>query len=144
MLSCQGGGGMTFDISNVGEKAPLEVVMARAATTTPGPGECTWLDRPLNANEPTRLHIEEQGSVQAACNAQGQCNIGQTTKHILAIINAIRGSGAFFVHVHNNNAGYLEISRPVSRARWFSGCCASLLAGLVSRGSSASAACGVL
>jgi hypothetical protein len=85
---------MTFDISNVGEKAPLEVVMARAATTTPGPGECTWLDRPLNANEPTRLHIEEQGSVQAACNAQGQCNIGQTTKHILAIINAIRGSGS--------------------------------------------------
>ena len=111
VLSCHGGGAMTFDVRSVGSKVRLEVVMVHAATTTPGPGQCTWLDRPVSAGEPTRLHIEEPGSVQVSCNAQGQCGVGLVPPDIRAITDAIRGGRRFLVHVHNNNSGYFEISK---------------------------------
>ncbi len=115
VLSCRGGGAMTFDVRSVGTKVRLEVRFAKATTaatgTPPGAGQCAWLDRPLNGAEPTRLHISQTGEVQVACNSRGQCGVSVVPKDIRAIIDTIRNGGTFVLHVYNNGTGYLEITK---------------------------------
>lgn len=115
VLSCRGGGAMTFDVRSVGEKVRLEVRFAKATAgataTAPGAGQCAWLDRPLNGGEPVLLHLSQKGEVQVACNAKGQCGVGVVPKDIRAIIDTIRNGGTFLVHVYNNGTGYLEITK---------------------------------
>lgn len=115
VLSCRGGGAMTFDVRTIGEKVRLEVKFAKATTSataaTPGAGQCAWLDRPLNGAEPILLHLSQKGEVQVACNANGQCGVGKVPVDIRAIIDTIRNGGTFLVHVYNNGSGYLEITK---------------------------------
>ncbi len=53
---CAGGGGMVGTVSDDGTvRVTFSPALAAAATASPGPGECAFLDRPLREGEPTLL-----------------------------------------------------------------------------------------
>ena len=58
-LVCRGGGDMFMSYHDAGSSRSLDIAFQPAATgarrQAPGPGECAWVDRPVNASEPHRL-----------------------------------------------------------------------------------------
>lgn len=94
-LVCRAGATMSASVQgngavNLGFRAGAQA----ASAGTPAAGECRWLDRGFRQGEPTRM-ILPSGNAQNA----------------LYLVGALVRGETFYVHVFNDNAGAMRITR---------------------------------
>ncbi|MCC6305465.1 MAG: hypothetical protein IT545_09740 [Rhodobacteraceae bacterium] len=93
-LICRSGGPMWASVQASGQiRLAFVAGTAAGATTPPGPGQCTWLDRGFRAGEPAVLEL--------AGNPGG----------VRYLIDGLLSGGTFFAHVYNNGAGAMIVTR---------------------------------
>lgn len=65
-LRCRGGGNMLVQIQEEAPHLQVSISFRKASRSAegsaPGPGECAWIDRPLSANEPSKLVHRSNGT----------------------------------------------------------------------------------
>jgi hypothetical protein len=115
VLMCRGGGPMMYRVESIGTTVRIVVnfVKSPAAGTVrpPAPGECTWLDRPINGAEPHQLFVDAPGDLKVTCNSAGQCRVEGLPGALQSLINAMRSGGTFQVHVYNRGTGNFKVTR---------------------------------
>ncbi len=103
VLECRGGGRITARIFNVGNIEIFGFRRARLAASVqpPSPGECAWLDRPMNNKEQLRLYYGRRklpfGYVEVRSNKTSFR--WWNTLPITTVLKAIQTNKLFFVHV---------------------------------------------
>jgi hypothetical protein len=119
-MVCRGGGSMVIFYD--GLRSPPTVTVAfesathAAGTTSPGPGQCAWLDRPLNSQEPRRLLFTESlGGIQVIWSLdRGSADRLAQVRHggaqTSAIVNALDGD-LFYLHAYNDRNAHLRVTR---------------------------------
>jgi hypothetical protein len=89
---------------------------AAAASTPPGPGQCSWLDRPLNPDEPQTVQLSARdvspvstlnGGVLATIDFNGASASADKAR---AIWSAYQAGGDFRVMVYNTGGGYMNVT----------------------------------
>ena len=124
VLQCRGGGSMyTYLYRAVLRRQPENIIeiyglkKSRSAANKrpPGNGECAWIDRPLSSKEPTKLiyKLAKRQLFNKILIRPTGATIGWVngSDPILKVIQAIYTKQLFYLHVHNNNQGALEIDR---------------------------------
>jgi hypothetical protein len=129
-MVCRGGPSMSMRLTFMypGENVDVKVffVAARSAAnrSQPGPGECAWLDRPLNAKEPRILKFRENHPITTlSLTADGPIdgfpggsllpgqmvwdNRREKTKYIY---RALTRGEIFYIHARNKGS-YFEVTR---------------------------------
>ncbi|HEB55912.1 MAG TPA: hypothetical protein ENI98_06325 [Gammaproteobacteria bacterium] len=103
VLECRGGGKMVAIVNHVGNIKITGLRHARVAASvkSPGPGECAWLDRPMNKNEPFNLHYTSRKLpfkyVYISSNTVSLKWVNYIP--IATVLKAIYSNKLFFVHV---------------------------------------------
>ena len=118
VMTCRGGGDMVAvagqRVSNphVFVEITFKPGTAGAGTQAPAPGECTWIDRGLRSGEPNKILFDDFGVSwsQTICRA-GSCQVNTPSAPATNLINWVRGGQPFQVHVYNNNAGYMVVTK---------------------------------
>ena len=124
-LWCRGGGDMQMVVGTnaVGGRASTWLrfhfrPMTTAATpgTPPGPGQCSWLDRPLSASEPQIVQLTASdvfavstidGGALSAIDFNGaSANAAKAT----ALWRSYRSGADFRVQIYNTGAGYMNVT----------------------------------
>jgi hypothetical protein len=128
LMMCRGGGIMSAMASAPRGRATSDrfaITFEKSATAAqssgPGPGQCAWIDRPLDNNEPAELRYISRDvatvnswvvTYQNKLNRRG---IGSGVRVLSSdaetLINAVRYGDAFYIHVYNSNEGYMRITR---------------------------------
>ncbi|KAA3629589.1 MAG: hypothetical protein DWQ09_04950 [Proteobacteria bacterium] len=119
-LVCRGGGAMTtsYTIWRGGEQAfRIRFAKARqgAGARQPAPGECAWVDRPLNNNEPAYLEFyTERGFRGIDLEMQGSNLVAKSYGHevVRYLSQAIGKQQLFYVRAFNERGkNRLRITR---------------------------------
>ena len=91
-LVCKTGNAMNATLRGNGTSIVSFVAAAQAASDAPpGASQCSWLDRPLNAAEPTRLRSNDRGFSRY-------------------MVDALMNGGTFYVQVYNDGAGNMIVT----------------------------------
>ncbi|HMT13377.1 MAG TPA: hypothetical protein PKE19_01380 [Aestuariivirga sp.] len=91
-LVCKAGNAMNATLRGNGTAIVSFIAAAQAASdAAPGPSQCTWLDRPLNSAEPTRLRSNDRAFSRY-------------------LMDAMLNSGSFYVQVFNDGAGNMIVT----------------------------------
>ena len=124
-LWCRGGGDMQMVVgtNSIDGHAVTWVrfhftPMTTAATagTPPGPGQCSWLDRPLSAGEPQMVQLSARdvfaettvnGGALATIDFNGA---GASADKARAIWSAYQAGSEFRVMVYNTGGGYMNVT----------------------------------
>ena len=119
-LVCRGGGAMTasYTIWRGGEQAfRIRFAKARqgAGAHQPAPGECAWVDRPLNNNEPANLEFyTERGFTGIDLEMRGGNLVAKSYGHAVVryLAEAIGSQQLFYVRAFNERGrNRLRITR---------------------------------
>ncbi len=122
-MTCGVGGGMRMILSPNGDKTTIQLRFRKARqaarVTRPGPGECAWWDRPLNAREPTLMAIELRAELWTEFRTvgSGPASAGVVSKRSNLsdqrpanfLLGAARRGSCFVVNTFNTKRGYFEI-----------------------------------
>lgn len=125
-MVCRGGGSMGLIIAPTDSGTRIEVRFRKGSRaynfdrSALEPGECTWLDRTLNASEPGRLwwnvdHVKiwtEFRAVGSSAVGIGVVNSAQNLEEQQAatfFLNTVRSGDYFTVNVFNTNSGYFQV-----------------------------------
>jgi hypothetical protein len=93
-MICHAGGAMRATISSGGTvRVNFNPTSDAASTTPPGPGQCGWLDRGFRTGEPRVLKYT--GGLDG----------------IHYLVDGVVGGGNFYVHVYNDGAGAMVVTR---------------------------------
>jgi hypothetical protein len=118
VMTCRGGGNM---VAVAGQRVSqphvfVEITYKRgsagAGVQAPNPGECTWIDRGVNGNEPDKILFDDPGVAwtQTVCRAGG-CQVNTPSAPTTNLMNWVRGGQAFQVHVYNDGAGHMVVTK---------------------------------
>jgi len=118
VMTCRGGGDM---VAVAGQRVSdphvfVEITFkpgtAGAGVKAPDPGECTWIDRGFRAGEPNKLIFDDNAVAwtQTVCRA-GNCRVNTPSARSTQLMNWVRSAQPFQVHVFNNNAGYMVVTK---------------------------------
>lgn len=92
-MVCRGGGGMSAQLYAGGTTYLYFAPASQGASVAPpGHGQCTWLDRALRSSEPTVLLSNDPAGARY-------------------LVENMIGGGTFYVHVYNNRAGQMQVTR---------------------------------
>lgn len=92
-MICRGGGAMS---ANANASGSIRLAFAwgpGANSSPPQPGQCSWLDRGARAGEPNSLVVSNDRGTAAY------------------LIQSMFGGGNFYVHVYNNSAGGMVVTK---------------------------------
>jgi hypothetical protein len=125
-LRCRGGEGMTMQYFSTGLAFSLRFAIAHAPSTDAqalAPGQCTWLDRPLNPDEPTTLSIRHGKRANTTIDAIGGADPTggfrastdlvserEKIKDVNALTQSIRDSAHFTVEAYSQD-GALVVTK---------------------------------
>ncbi|MCG6904382.1 MAG: hypothetical protein LJE68_17060 [Rhodobacter sp.] len=117
-MTCRSGGNMqaTAGVRGTSPYVYVEIRFKRgtagAAVKAPSAGECTWIDRAVGAGEPaTILFVDSStGSTSTFCKA-GDCRVSTTSQGVSKLMNLVKNAQTFQVHVYNNGAGQMRVTR---------------------------------
>lgn len=117
VMTCRGGGNMQ---AVAGQRVSnphvfVEITYQRAAqgaaVQAPAPGECAWIDRGVQGNEPNVIQYNDMGVswTQTICRA-GHCRVNTPSSSAASLMNAVRDGQPFQVHVYNNRNGKMIVT----------------------------------
>jgi hypothetical protein len=122
-LVCRSGGGMQLSWSALASaRTHFIAYYSRApnAAGTSSPlrsGQCTWVDRPLNAAEPTAMLWDLDATVGVRFKANGASTPvvaitgGFDMARAKLFVDYVRTNGSYFTAtVYNSNAGYMVVT----------------------------------
>ena len=115
-MVCRGGGSMQANVFNA-KYATTRIYFNKARTGAnsrpPGTGECAWLDRPINADEPDSLSFVENSNpvTQIIVNASGTQIRWNERAKITDILKKIQRGEIFNVHAANSRRGFFKVTR---------------------------------
>lgn len=93
-LICRGGDPMRLQVAPNGTTwLTFQPGTAAGATTPPGPGTCTWLDRGFRTGEPARMRVTGNRD------------------WTVYLLDGMTGGAPFFAHVYNNGTGDMVVTR---------------------------------
>ena len=118
VMTCRGGGDMQ---AVAGQRVSnphvfVEIIFkpgtAGAGVQAPSPGECTWIDRGFRSGEPTKMLYDDNAVAwtQTICRA-GDCWVNTPSSKAATLMNWVKGGQPFQVHVFNNNAGHMVVTK---------------------------------
>lgn len=118
VMTCRGGGAMVAvagqRVSNphVFVEITFKPGTAGAGVQAPKPGECTWIDRGMRPGEPNKILFDDMGVAwtQTVCNSAG-CQVRTPSAAANNLMNWVRNSQPFQVHVYNDNAGHMLVTK---------------------------------
>lgn len=100
------GEGMSFDLA-FGKST-------KAGSALPPPkGTCTWVDRPIRADEPSRIAMRSKGWFSMVC-IQAQCKIlgiSPSAAGIRDVYLKVRAGQPFQVRVYNDGKGNFIVTQ---------------------------------
>jgi len=118
-MVCRGGGGMRVEWYGAravtGRSTTPQVALqfahaaAAASERQPGPGQCAWLDRPLNAKEASRMVIDGE-AVYFQLQAGGRADVSFIPSEVNQVVRAALGGSVFYVHARTDG-GVLAVTR---------------------------------
>lgn len=124
-LWCRGGGAMQMVVGTnaVDGRASTWLrfhftPMSTAATsaTPPGPGQCSWLDRPLSRGEPQLVMLTVRDVFAVSTIDGGRLNAidfngsGAEAAKATALWRAYQAGADFRVQIYNTGAGYMNVT----------------------------------
>lgn len=118
LMTCRGGGDM---LAIAGQRVSdphvfVEITYKRATqgagVQAPAPGECAWIDRGVNADEPNKIMFKDMGVswTQTACQ-NGRCWTRTPSRPATDLMNAVMNGQPFQLHVYNDRAGNMIVTR---------------------------------
>ena len=118
LMTCRGGGDM---LAIAGQRVSnphvfVEITYKRAAqgagVRAPAPGECAWIDRGVNGDEPNKILFKDMGVAwtQTACQ-NGRCWTRTPSRPATDLMNAVMNGQPFQLHVYNDRAGNMVVTR---------------------------------
>ncbi len=103
VLECRGGGRITARIFNIGDIKIFGFRRAKLAASAqpPGPGECAWLDRPMNNKEQLHLYYGHRKLPFGYVDVHSKTTSFRwwDSLPITTVLKAIQRNKLFFVHV---------------------------------------------
>jgi len=118
VMTCRGGGDMQAvagqRVSNphVFVEITFAPGTAGAGVRAPDPGQCTWIARGLRGGEPHKMIFDDMAVswTQTICRA-GNCWVNTPSSHSAQLMNWVRAGQPFQVHVYNNGAGRMVVTK---------------------------------
>lgn len=118
VMTCRGGGDM---LAIAGQRVSnphtfVEITYKRAAqgagTQAPAPGECAWIDRGVNGDEPDKILFNDMGVAwtQTACQ-NGRCWTRTPSQPVTTLMNAVTNGQSFQLHVYNDRNGHMLVTK---------------------------------
>ena len=114
MMVCKGGGDMKLTVDNRVYKIILDFKKAPQSATQhePPPGYCAWVDRPLNASEPSSIYFypipDKLFDVLIAY--PNSITVGGPKGTYGQLFNAVRSGQLFYVHCYNAGS-YFKLTK---------------------------------
>jgi hypothetical protein len=115
-MVCKGGGGMKAEFSHVKSgsfhSSSLLITIKKspsaASDSEPAPGHCAWVDRPLRAEEPSRLAYSPGSGQDFGFSFEGdRWRPGRTEDERLEyLLRAILRPEKFYVRCHRENGWF--------------------------------------
>lgn len=123
-MLCRGGGGLSFrqagsERSSTGEDiVTLQLTFKKGGQAAGpqggglGPGQCSWVDRPVNQQEPFKLRFETRANAQLRQSLSGgsvdrSSTAAERYPDATSIPAYLRGPGHYYsFRVYNSNEGY--------------------------------------
>ncbi len=110
-LICRAGGGMAANFHKNGGGMAVTIAFRKGqSANAPAPGECVWVDRPVNGAEPSQLYIRiDDGNFQVICGQNG-CHLKSAPGVAAFLVNKIKSGGTFRVTVNNEGNGFFRVA----------------------------------
>jgi len=108
-LKCRAGGNMGLRYSALKKRVLVSFKPARTGTQQSNlqRGECSWVDRSLRANEPTKICQSNVNDVILKVNARSYSATSSTAPYI----SKIKSGGTFSMKVRNDNHGCMVVKQ---------------------------------
>lgn len=102
-MACRGGGEMQGYLNAAGERTILIIDFRKASDPNNlQPGECSWVDRPINDNEPSTLTYSISTASIRAIVSSGRVEFQlNTNKNLQVLLDAIQNGKTFYVYCDN-------------------------------------------
>jgi hypothetical protein len=117
-MVCRGGGAMrAFVWKTLPDDRGWAIRLAfqksphAASQQPPDPGQCAWVDRPINQQEPSELSWSGSDYIFSLDVTQSATRITEIRGGRLGyLLDAVRLGNQFYVRCHNNRHGYFHIT----------------------------------